>query len=211
MLSRHSSGVNETHLIISSSMCWPTSFQVSRGLHSTANPRPILTATGARDSESTENLGAPLVQCIALFVDVTVYGNTKCEPPQKSKEVALVRCLIPETDMPCGHTAKLQESIVFPQDCSAPEIYGATVLHESPTGSALNLFSHATTKSAKVTRDNELTSQEDFFPLRARGQAPTQSCVVLTARTVKKTVEAAQGQFHIQSSRRVTAETTPQS
>ena len=43
----------------------------------------------------------------------------------------------------CGHTAKVQESIVLPQDCSTPEIYGATVLHESPTGSALNLFSHA--------------------------------------------------------------------
>ena len=50
----------------------------------------------------------------------------------------------------------------------------------------------ATTKSANVTRDNELTSQEEF-PLRARGQAPAQTCVVLTPRTVKKTVEAAQG------------------
>ena len=146
MLPRHSSGVSETHLTISCSKYRPTSFKVARGLHSIANPRPILTATGARDSESTENLGAPLVQYIALIVDVTVYGNTKVraiQPVQKTKEVALVRCLIPEIDMPCGHTAKVQESIVFPQDCSALEIYGATVLHESPTGSALNLFSHA--------------------------------------------------------------------
>ena len=46
----------------------------------TANPRPILAATGARALESTENLGAPLVQHIALIVDVTVCGNTKYEP-----------------------------------------------------------------------------------------------------------------------------------
>ena len=86
MLSRHSSGVSETHLIISSSMYRPTSFQVSRGLHSTANPRPILTATGARDSESIENLGAPLVQYIALIVDVTVYGNTSVSHPASTED-----------------------------------------------------------------------------------------------------------------------------
>ena len=49
----------------------------------TANPRPILAATRARVLESTENLGAPLVQYIALIVDVTVYGNTKCEPSRQ--------------------------------------------------------------------------------------------------------------------------------
>ena len=49
----------------------------------TANPRLILAATGARDLESTENLGGPLVQDIDLFVDVTVCGNTKYEPSRQ--------------------------------------------------------------------------------------------------------------------------------
>ena len=33
----------------------------------TTSPRPILTATGARDLECTENLGGPLVQYIDLI------------------------------------------------------------------------------------------------------------------------------------------------
>ena len=81
MLPRHSSGVRETHLTISCSKYRTTSFQVSRGLHS--NPRPILAATGARDLESAENFGGPLVQYIDLIVDVTVCGNTKYEPSRQ--------------------------------------------------------------------------------------------------------------------------------
>ena len=71
---RHSSGVSETHLTPLPSKCHEAC---------TANPRPFLAATGARDSESTENLGSPLVQYIDLIVDVTVCFNTKYEPSRQ--------------------------------------------------------------------------------------------------------------------------------
>ena len=129
----------KTHLTISSSKC-----SVTRPAQKILDQ--FLQRQAPCVLESTENLGGPLVQYIDLIVDVTVCGKHQVraiQAVQKTKEVALGRFSHSRNRHACGHTAKVQESTVLPQDCSTPEIFGATVLHDSPTGSALILYSQA--------------------------------------------------------------------
>ena len=62
---RHSSGVSGHISPLPATSTGPLPSKCHEAC--TAIPGPILAATGARDSESTENLGGPLVQCIVLL------------------------------------------------------------------------------------------------------------------------------------------------
>ena len=71
----------------------------------TANPRPILAATGARDFECTENLGGPLVQYIDFIVDVPVVKQRQAlltQTVQKTLKVPQIQRLHREDERSCS-------------------------------------------------------------------------------------------------------------
>ena len=110
---RHSSGVSETHLTISSSKYRLTSFQVSRGLHSKSSTNSHSDRCPCFRKYRKPWGSAGPVHRFDRRCDSVWQHQVRIQAVQKTKEVPLVRFLISEIDIPVDKRRRCKIRLSF--------------------------------------------------------------------------------------------------